>query len=131
VTNQLSIFNPSKFYQSEKSAKDWKAAKNLFKKKDDWITEYEKQPLLKILANCAYHFSEVSETENKRNWNCHKYIWHYDLSWRSNKVIYFDIPYFTKMKKNCIFSRILIFYWFFTYLVKKLIKRSAWYTCKR
>jgi hypothetical protein len=61
-----------------------KAAKDLFKKSDSRITKYEKRPLLKILADRAYHSPELSETDEENSDT--RVINVYDLSWRSEEV---------------------------------------------
>ena len=72
-----------------------KAAKDLFKKDDSCITKYEKRPLLKILADRAYHSPELSETDEESSDNTVINV--YDLTWRSDEVdnllllVYFTI----------------------------------------
>jgi hypothetical protein len=46
-----------------------KAAKDLYKIKDERITKYEKRPLLKILADRCYHSPEISETDDESDKN--------------------------------------------------------------
>lgn len=48
---------------------------------------YGKRDLLKILANRAYHSPEISETEDEGSKK--SVINVYDISWRSEEVIYF------------------------------------------
>lgn len=47
---------------------------------------YGKRDLLKLLASRAYHSPEISETEDEGSKSV---INVYDLSWRSEEVIYF------------------------------------------
>ncbi|RHZ62886.1 hypothetical protein Glove_334g6 [Diversispora epigaea] len=42
-----------------------KAAKELFRKNDPNITDYDKESLLRILADRAFHLPEMSDTDEK------------------------------------------------------------------
>jgi len=72
-----------------------KAAKDLFRINDERIISYEKRPLLKLLADRSYHSPEVSESDEENPVTTIINV--YDLSWRSDEVIYI---YFFFIKFN-------------------------------
>lgn len=86
---------------NQKKLRRIKAAKDLFNKKDSKVMKYGKRDLLKILADRAYHSPEISETEDEGSKSV---INVYDLSWRSEEVIYFILTFYFAMY----FSLILI-----------------------
>ncbi|RHZ67055.1 hypothetical protein Glove_303g40 [Diversispora epigaea] len=74
--------------QNDKKFCRIKAAKELFRKNDPNITDYNKESLLRMLANRTFHSPEMSDTDEK---DYSKTIINvYDFSWRSAEVnIYF------------------------------------------
>ncbi|RHZ81423.1 hypothetical protein Glove_120g164 [Diversispora epigaea] len=65
-----------------------KAAKELFRKNDPNITDYDKESLLRMLADRAFHSPEMSDTNEEDRSKTVVNV--YDLSWRSAEVsIYF------------------------------------------
>ncbi|RHZ79701.1 hypothetical protein Glove_142g33 [Diversispora epigaea] len=77
---------------SEKLPKDFrrkklrciKAAKELFRKNDPNITDYDKKSLLRMLTNRAFHSPEMSDTDEKDHLKTVVNI--YDLFWQSAKL---------------------------------------------
>ena len=58
--------------------------KALFKSEDERITKYDKDSLIKMLADRSYHSPELSETDKE---NREKTVVNVDdLSWRSSEV---------------------------------------------
>jgi hypothetical protein len=56
----------------------------LYKNEDERITKYDKDLLIKMLANRSYHSPELSDTDEE---NREKSVVNvYDLSWRSSEV---------------------------------------------
>ncbi|RHZ82600.1 hypothetical protein Glove_108g67 [Diversispora epigaea] len=66
--------------QNDKKIRRIKAAKELFKKNDPNITDYNKESLLRILADRAFHSSEMSDTDEEDRSKTVVNV--YDLSWR-------------------------------------------------
>ncbi|RHZ86259.1 hypothetical protein Glove_53g1 [Diversispora epigaea] len=65
-----------------------KVAKELFRKNDPNITDYDKESLLRMLADRAFHSPEMSDTDEEDRSKTVVNV--YDLSWRSAEVsIYF------------------------------------------
>ncbi|RHZ57878.1 hypothetical protein Glove_382g52 [Diversispora epigaea] len=65
-----------------------KAAKELFRKNDPNIIDYDKESLLRMLADHTFHSPEMSDTDEKDHSKTVVNV--YDLSWRSAEVsIYF------------------------------------------
>ncbi|RHZ62055.1 hypothetical protein Glove_344g88 [Diversispora epigaea] len=65
-----------------------KAAKELFRKNDPNITDYDKESLLRMLADRAFHSPEMSDTDEEDRSKTVVNV--YDLSWQSAEVsIYF------------------------------------------
>ncbi|RHZ65082.1 hypothetical protein Glove_319g179 [Diversispora epigaea] len=65
-----------------------KAAKELFRKNDPNITDYNKESLLRMLVDRAFHSPEMSDTDEEDRSKTVVNV--YDLSWRSAEVsIYF------------------------------------------
>ncbi|RHZ76725.1 hypothetical protein Glove_194g51 [Diversispora epigaea] len=65
-----------------------KVAKELFRKNDPNITDYNKESLLRMLADRVFHSPEMSDTDEEDHSKTVVNV--YDLSWRSAKVsIYF------------------------------------------
>ncbi|RHZ88333.1 hypothetical protein Glove_23g60 [Diversispora epigaea] len=65
-----------------------KAAKELFRKNDSNIIDYNKESLLQMLADRAFHSSEMSDTDKEDYSKTVVNV--YDFSWRSAEVsIYF------------------------------------------
>ncbi|RHZ78504.1 hypothetical protein Glove_162g99 [Diversispora epigaea] len=74
--------------QNDKKLRRIKAAKELFRKNDPNITDYDKESLLRMLADRAFHSPEMSDTDEEDHSKTVVNV--YDLSWRSAKVsIYF------------------------------------------
>ncbi|RHZ85210.1 hypothetical protein Glove_70g2 [Diversispora epigaea] len=74
--------------QNDKKLHRIKAAKELFRKNDLNITDYDKESLLRMLADCAFHSPEMSDTDEEDYSKTVVNI--YDLSWRSVEIsIYF------------------------------------------
>ncbi|RHZ71181.1 hypothetical protein Glove_261g63 [Diversispora epigaea] len=61
-----------------------KAAKELFRKNDPNITDYDKESLLRMLADRAFHSPEMSDTNEENRSKTVVNV--YDLSWRSAEV---------------------------------------------
>ncbi|RHZ60875.1 hypothetical protein Glove_350g86 [Diversispora epigaea] len=51
--------------QNDKKLRRIKAAKELFRKNDPNITDYNKESLLRMLADCAFHSPEMSDTDEE------------------------------------------------------------------
>ncbi|RHZ57426.1 hypothetical protein Glove_388g5 [Diversispora epigaea] len=74
--------------QNDKKLRRIKAAKELFRKNDPNITDYNKESLLRMLTDRAFHLPEMSDTDEEDRSKTVVNV--YDLSWRSAKVsIYF------------------------------------------
>ncbi|RHZ83608.1 hypothetical protein Glove_89g115 [Diversispora epigaea] len=74
--------------QNDKKICRIKAAKELFRKNDSNITDYDKESLLRMLADRAFHSPEMSDTDEEDRSKTVVNV--YDLSWRSAEVsIYF------------------------------------------
>ncbi|RHZ69694.1 hypothetical protein Glove_280g1 [Diversispora epigaea] len=74
--------------QNDKKLRRIKAAKELFRKNDPNITDYDKESLLRMLADRAFHSSKMSDTDEEDRSKTVVNV--YDLSWRSAEVsIYF------------------------------------------
>ncbi|RHZ73283.1 hypothetical protein Glove_232g164 [Diversispora epigaea] len=74
--------------QNDKKLRHIKAAKELFRKNDPNITDYNKESLLRMLADRAFHSPEMSDTDEEDRSKTVVNV--YDLSWRSAEVsIYF------------------------------------------
>ncbi|RHZ71563.1 hypothetical protein Glove_256g45 [Diversispora epigaea] len=61
-----------------------KAAKELFRKNDPNITDYNKESLLRMLADRAFHSPEMSDTDEEDRSKTVVNV--YDLSWRSAEL---------------------------------------------
>ncbi|RHZ71570.1 hypothetical protein Glove_256g205 [Diversispora epigaea] len=73
---------------AEKKIHCIKAAKELFRKNDPNIINYDKELLLRMLADGAFHSPEMSDTDEEDHSKTVVNV--YDLSWRSAEVsIYF------------------------------------------
>ncbi|RHZ86391.1 hypothetical protein Glove_51g44 [Diversispora epigaea] len=74
--------------QNDKKIRRIKAAKELFRKNDPNIIDYDKESLLRMLADRAFHSPEMSDTDEEDRSKTVVNV--YDLSWRSAEVsIYF------------------------------------------
>ncbi|RHZ90064.1 hypothetical protein Glove_8g104 [Diversispora epigaea] len=74
--------------QNDKKIRRIKAAKELFRKNNPNITDYNKESLLRMLADRAFHSPEMSDTNEEDRSKTVVNV--YDLSWRSAEVsIYF------------------------------------------
>ncbi|RHZ87226.1 hypothetical protein Glove_38g13 [Diversispora epigaea] len=74
--------------QNDKKLRRIKAAKELFRKNDPNITDYDKESLLRMLADRTFYSSEMSDTDEEDRSKTVVNV--YDLSWRSAEVsIYF------------------------------------------
>ncbi|RHZ82394.1 hypothetical protein Glove_109g346 [Diversispora epigaea] len=67
--------------QNDKKIRRIKAAKELFRKNDPNITDYDKESLLRMLADRAFHSSEMSDTDEEDRSKTIVNV--YDFSWRS------------------------------------------------
>ncbi|RHZ90228.1 hypothetical protein Glove_2g22 [Diversispora epigaea] len=70
--------------QNDKKLRRIKAAKELFRKNDPNITDYNKESLLRMLADRAFHSPEMSDTDEEDRSKTVVNV--YDLSWRSAEV---------------------------------------------
>ncbi|RHZ87210.1 hypothetical protein Glove_39g4 [Diversispora epigaea] len=61
-----------------------KTAKKLFRKNDPNITDYDKESLLQMLADCAFHSPEMFDTDEEDHSKTVVNV--YDLSWRSAEL---------------------------------------------
>ncbi|RHZ61249.1 hypothetical protein Glove_349g36 [Diversispora epigaea] len=74
--------------QNDKKLGRIKATKELFKKNDPNITDYNKKSLLRMLADRAFHLPEMSNTDEEDHLKTVVNV--YDLSWQSAGIsIYF------------------------------------------
>ncbi|RHZ85497.1 hypothetical protein Glove_65g47 [Diversispora epigaea] len=74
--------------QNDKKLRHIKAAIELFRKNDPNITEYDKESLLRMLADCTFHSPEISDTDEEDHSKTVVNV--YDLSWRFAEIsIYF------------------------------------------
>ncbi|RHZ77778.1 hypothetical protein Glove_173g65 [Diversispora epigaea] len=74
--------------QNDKKLCRIKAAKELFRKNDPNITDYDKESLLRMLTDHTFHSPEMSDTDEEDHSKTVVNV--YDLSWRSAEVsIYF------------------------------------------
>ncbi|RHZ73191.1 hypothetical protein Glove_232g26 [Diversispora epigaea] len=74
--------------QNDKKLRRIKAAKELFRKNDPNITDYNKESLLRMLVDRAFHSPEMFDTDEENH--SKTVINVYNLSWRSAEVsIYF------------------------------------------
>ncbi|RHZ78780.1 hypothetical protein Glove_156g64 [Diversispora epigaea] len=74
--------------QNDKKICRIKAAKELFRKNDPNITDYDKESLLRILADRVFHSPEMSDTDEEDRSKTVVNV--YNFSWRSAEVsIYF------------------------------------------
>ncbi|RHZ78490.1 hypothetical protein Glove_162g47 [Diversispora epigaea] len=74
--------------QNDKKICRIKAAKELFRKNDPNIIDYDKESLLRMLTDRAFHSPEMSDTDEEDRSKTVANV--YDLSWRSAEVsIYF------------------------------------------
>ncbi|RHZ88140.1 hypothetical protein Glove_26g4 [Diversispora epigaea] len=74
--------------QNDKKLRRIKAAKKLFRKNDPNLTDYDKESLLRMLADRAFYSSEMFDTDEEDRSKTVVNV--YDLSWRSAEVnIYF------------------------------------------
>ncbi|RHZ79769.1 hypothetical protein Glove_141g122 [Diversispora epigaea] len=70
--------------KNDKKLRRIKVAKKLFRKNDPNITDYDKESLLRMLADHAFHSPEISDTDEKDHSKTVVNV--YDLSWRSAKL---------------------------------------------
>ncbi|RHZ75375.1 hypothetical protein Glove_215g16 [Diversispora epigaea] len=70
--------------QNDKKLCHIKTAKELFRKNDPNITDYDKKSLLRMLADRAFHSPEMSDTNKEDHSKTVVNI--YDLSWRSAEL---------------------------------------------
>ncbi|RHZ62867.1 hypothetical protein Glove_334g23 [Diversispora epigaea] len=70
--------------QNDKKIRRIKAAKELFRKNDPNITDYDKESLLRMLADRAFYSPEMSDTDEEDRSKTVVNV--YDLSWRSAKL---------------------------------------------
>ncbi|RHZ73619.1 hypothetical protein Glove_230g113 [Diversispora epigaea] len=70
--------------QNDKKLRRIKAAKELFRKNDPNITDYDKESLLRMLADRAFHSLEMSDTDEEDRSKTVVNV--YDLSWRSAEL---------------------------------------------
>ncbi|RHZ88936.1 hypothetical protein Glove_19g240 [Diversispora epigaea] len=70
--------------QNDKKLRRIKAAKELFRKNDPNITDYDKESLLRMLADRAFHSPEMSDTDEEDRSKTVVNV--YDLSWRSAEL---------------------------------------------
>lgn len=68
-----------------------KGAKSLYYNKNQEVTEYDKAELITLLANRKIHSPEISETDEE---SLVRNICVYDLSWRSDRVLYLIFVFF-------------------------------------
>ncbi|RHZ44664.1 hypothetical protein Glove_714g27 [Diversispora epigaea] len=74
--------------QNDKKLRHIKAAKELFRKNNPNIIDYDKESLLRMLADRVFHSPEMSDTDEEDRSKTVVNV--YDLSWRSAEVsIYF------------------------------------------
>ncbi|RHZ60638.1 hypothetical protein Glove_351g8 [Diversispora epigaea] len=74
--------------QNDKKLRRIKAVKELFRKNDPNITDYDKESLLRMLADRAFHLPEMSDTDKEDHSKTVVNV--YDLSWWSAEIsIYF------------------------------------------
>ncbi|RHZ75279.1 hypothetical protein Glove_216g172 [Diversispora epigaea] len=66
-----------------------KAAKELFRKNDPNIIDYDKESLLRMLANRAFHSPEMSDTDEEDHSKTVVNV--YDLSWRSTEELNINV----------------------------------------
>ncbi|RHZ82963.1 hypothetical protein Glove_102g91 [Diversispora epigaea] len=53
--------------QNDKKFRRIKVAKELFRKNDPNITDYDKESLLRMLADCVFHSPEMSDTDKENH----------------------------------------------------------------
>ncbi|RHZ61001.1 hypothetical protein Glove_350g129 [Diversispora epigaea] len=70
--------------QNDKKFHHIKAAKELFRKNDPNITDYDKESLLRILTDRAFHLPEMPDTDEEDHLKTVVNV--YDLSWRSAEL---------------------------------------------
>ncbi|RHZ82486.1 hypothetical protein Glove_109g169 [Diversispora epigaea] len=70
--------------QNDKKLRRIKAAKELFRKNDPNITDYNKESLLRMLADRAFHSLEMSDTDEEDRSKTVVNV--YDLFWRSAEL---------------------------------------------
>ncbi|RHZ84980.1 hypothetical protein Glove_74g352 [Diversispora epigaea] len=70
--------------QNDKKIRRIKAAKELFRKNDPNIIDYDKESLLRMLADRAFHSPEMSDTDEEDRSKIVVNV--YDLSWRSAEL---------------------------------------------
>ncbi|RHZ60410.1 hypothetical protein Glove_353g42 [Diversispora epigaea] len=70
--------------QNDKKIRRIKAAKELFRKNNPNITDYDKELLLRMLADRAFHLPEMSDTDEEDRSKTVVNV--YDLSWRSAEL---------------------------------------------
>ncbi|RHZ78708.1 hypothetical protein Glove_157g50 [Diversispora epigaea] len=70
--------------QNDKKLRRIKAAKELFRKNDPNITDYDKESLLRMLTDRTFHSPEMSDTDEKDRSKTVVNV--YDLSWRSAEL---------------------------------------------
>jgi len=58
-------------------------------KSDELIAKYDETELLDILQNTQYHSPELSETDDENYENGKRKVDVYDISWRSNEVLFY------------------------------------------
>ncbi|RHZ69631.1 hypothetical protein Glove_281g20 [Diversispora epigaea] len=68
-------------WQNDKKLRRIKVAKELFRKNDPNITDYNKESLLRMLADRVFHSPEISDTDEEDRSKTVVNV--YDLSWRS------------------------------------------------
>ncbi|RHZ73009.1 hypothetical protein Glove_235g29 [Diversispora epigaea] len=71
-------------FRPSKKLRRIKAAKELFRKNDPNITDYDKESLLRMLADRAFHSLEMSDTDEEDRSKTVVNV--YDLSWRSAEL---------------------------------------------
>ncbi|RHZ51698.1 hypothetical protein Glove_475g32 [Diversispora epigaea] len=71
--------------QNDKKLCRIKAVKELFRKNDLNITDYNKESLLRMLADRAFYSPEMSDTNEENHLKTVVNV--YDLSWRSAKIL--------------------------------------------
>ena len=86
-----------------------KEAKFLYYIKNPEVTEYDKGELITLLANKKIHSPEISKTDEKTS--VHN-IYVYNLSWRSNRILYLIFIFFVFLL-YCIWY---LHYYYFYYL---------------
>jgi len=82
-----------------------KGAKSLYTIKHQEVIDYDRMELITLLANKKVHSPELSETDEENDTT--RNICVYDLSWRSDKVLYLIFVFFLY-----IFDTYIIIYYF-------------------